>query len=109
MFGQDKVTTGASNDFQSATTLATHMVKSYGMSDKIGQRVFGQGAEEAGSPQTQEVVDQEIKKLLQESYDRAKNILRSHSSELKLIAEALLLHETLDVHQIKNLIENHKM
>ncbi len=85
------------------------MVRSYGMSDKIGQRVFGQGTEDQISPQMQEVLDQEIKKILQESYDRAKSILKTHSSELKLIAEALLQHETLDVNQIKNLIENHKM
>jgi ATP-dependent metalloprotease len=85
------------------------MVKSYGMSDKIGQRVFRQGTEDQISPQMQEVLDQEIKKILQESYDRAKNILKTHPTELKLIAEALLQHETLDVNQIKNLIENHKM
>ena len=109
VFGQDKVTTGASSDFQSATSLATQMVRAYGMSDKIGQRVFGQSSEENLSPQTQEIVDQEIKKILQESYDRAKNILKTHSYELKLIAEALLQHETLDVNQIKSLIENHKM
>lgn len=86
------------------------MVKAYGMSEKIGQRVFAQGEQADGlSPQTQELLDQEIKRLLQESYDRAKNILKTHSQELKILAEALLLHETLDADQIKKLIENHKL
>ena len=107
-FGNDKVTTGASADFESATNLASQMVKRFGMSDKIGQRVFT-GKEEPLGPQLQEVVDQEIKRILQDSYERAKNILKTHNYELKLIAEALLQHETLDVNQIKNLIENHKM
>ncbi len=112
VFGNDKVTTGAQGDFQSSTNIATQMVKVFGMSEKIGQRFFGSGDPESNntvSPQTQELVDQEIKKLLQDSYDRAKAILKTHSFELKLIAEALLVHETLDVDQIKSLVENHKL
>ena len=106
------MTTGASSDFQSATNMATQMVKSYGMSDKIGVRVFPQGEHaisEPLSPQTQELLDQEVKRILQESYDRAKTILKTHSHELKILAEALLLHETLDADQVKRLIENHKL
>lgn len=108
VFGQDKVTTGAMSDFKSATSIATQMVKMLGMSEKIGPRVFD---DEKGnlSSSTQEMLDQEIKKMLHESYDRAKNILKTHSVELKLIAEALLTHETLDVDQIKSLIEKHKL
>ena len=112
VFGVDKVTTGASSDFSSATQMATQMVKMYGMSDKIGVRVFPQGEQamaESLSPQTQELLDQEIKRLLQDSYERAKNILKNHSQELKILAEALLLHETLDADQIKRLIENHRL
>jgi ATP-dependent metalloprotease len=83
------------------------MVKLFGMNEKIGQRVFDD--KDPLSPATQELLDQEIKKILQDSYDRAKNILKTHSFELKLIAEHLLLHETLNSDQIKNLIENHKL
>lgn len=92
--------------------MATQMVKMYGMSDKIGVRVFPLGEQavtEPLSPQTQEMLDQEIRRILQESYDRAKNILKTHSNELKILAEALLLHETLDAEQVKRLIENHKL
>ena len=109
IFGQDKVTTGALSDFKSATNIATQMVKSLGMSEKVGVRVFDEEKSPGVSSSTQEMLDQEIKKMLQESYDRAKSILKTHSVELKLIAEALLTHETLDVDQIKSLIENHKL
>lgn len=110
IFGIDKVTTGASADFRSATSIATQMVRALGMNEKVGPRVFEDDKNANSiSQQTQELLDQEIKKMLQESYDRAKSILRTHSVELKLIADALLLHETLDVDQIKSLIENHKL
>ncbi|CAF0725828.1 unnamed protein product [Brachionus calyciflorus] len=109
IFGQDKVTTGAMSDFKSATNIATQMVKALGMSEKAGIRVIEDDKNTSISSSTQELLDQEIKKMLQESYDRAKSILKTHSVELKLIAEALLTHETLDVDQIKSLIENHKL
>ncbi len=101
------MTTGASSDFQSATQIATQMIKMYGMNEKIGIRVFDSGREkEELSPQTQELLDQEIKKTLQDSYERAKHILKTHSNELKMLAEALLVHETLDVDQIKKLLDH---
>ncbi|RNA15596.1 ATP-dependent zinc metalloprotease YME1 -like protein [Brachionus plicatilis] len=109
VFGQDKVTTGAMSDFKSATSIATQMVKMLGMSEKIGPRVFDDENKTSLSSSTQELLDQEIKKMLHESYDRAKNILKNHSVELKLIADALMTHETLDVDQIKSLIEKHKL
>ena len=49
--------------------------------------------------------NQEIKKQLNDSYERAKSIIKNHSAELKLIADALLKHETLDVDQIKKIID----
>ncbi len=79
------------------------MVKVYGMNEKIGTR-FVSDKENEVSPNTQELLDQEIKTYLQESYDRAKNILKIHSKELKLLAEALLEKETLDADEIKKII-----
>lgn len=82
------------------------MVKVLGMSEKLGPRVFeGTKNGDDVSPQTQELIDQEIKRMLSESYERAKTILKTHSHELKQLAEALLIHETLDAEQIKNIIE----
>ncbi len=73
------------------------------MNEKIGIRVFDENQDEL-SPQTKEVLDQEIKRYLQESYDRAKSILKTHSHELKLLADALIDKETLDADQIKKII-----
>jgi ATP-dependent metalloprotease len=83
------------------------MIKHYGMSDKLGPRVFLN--EENLSPQTKELIDQEVKRLLNESYERSKNLLKSRSHELKLLAETLLVHETLDADQVKRLLENQKL
>ena len=82
------------------------MIKIFGMNEKVGIRVFdGDKNAEDLSPQTQELLDQEIKKQLNDSYERAKSIIKTHSTELKLIADALLKHETLDVDQIKKIID----
>jgi ATP-dependent metalloprotease len=112
IFGNENVTTGASSDFKSATQVAENMIKYWGMSEKLGFRVVVQKNEyesENLSPQSQEIVDQEIRRLLQESYDRAKNILKTRSGELKALAEALLQYETLDADEIKAIIEGNKL
>lgn len=106
IFGADQVTTGASGDFQAATQIAQQMVTYFGMNEKVGIRYMGNEKQSELSPQTQELLDHEIKKSLNDSYDRAKNILKTHSRELKLLANALLDKETLDAEQIKKIIEN---
>ena len=108
-FGQDNVTTGAYGDFVTATRLAEQMVKVFGMSEKVGVRFFNGNKRGDLSPETQELVDQEIKRLLQDSHERARAIIKAHATELKVVAEALLVHETLDANQIKKLIEDHKL
>ncbi|KAI1289501.1 ATP-dependent zinc metalloprotease YME1 -like protein [Halotydeus destructor] len=109
-FGLEKITSGASSDLQRATQLATIMVKAYGMSEKVGMRTFDEDRNGLVvvsdlSASTTEAIDSEIKRLLQESYERARNILKTNSRELKLIAEALLSHETLDADEVKQILE----
>jgi ATP-dependent metalloprotease len=108
VFGKDKITTGASGDFQTATAIAQQMVRYYGMNETVGIRYLNDESRNGSelSPHTQEVLDQEIKKYLDSSYSRAKHILSTHARELKVIAEALLEKETLDADQIKKLIEH---
>ena len=108
VFGKDQITTGASGDFQTATAIAQQMVRYFGMNETVGIRYLNEEGRNGSelSPQTQEVLDQEIKKYLDSSYSRAKHILSTHSRELKVIAEALLDKETLDADQIKKLIEH---
>ncbi|XP_064610256.1 ATP-dependent zinc metalloprotease YME1L-like [Liolophura sinensis] len=119
VYGGEKVTTGASSDFQSATAIATAMVKRFGMSEKVGVRVFDDNDPfDSGlsmlkvnevSPAIQEQVDHEIKRILQESYDRSKAVLRTHSSEHKALAQALMKYETLDSEDIRSIIEGKKI
>jgi len=114
IFGIDNITTGAANDFSQATKLATDMVKRFGMSAKVGTRSFRGEEQGAGfgfarvnniSPSMQEMIDLEIKRLMQESYDRATVLLKQHAHELKLLAEALLHFETLSADEVKALIQ----
>ncbi|KAL4103678.1 hypothetical protein QTP88_019023 [Uroleucon formosanum] len=109
IFGPEKVTTGASNDLKQATNIATRMVKELGMSDKVGLRTHESQSNEIMnfndlSPATNELIDNEIKRIMQESYERAKSILNVHQKEHKLLAEALLKYETLDAEDIKALL-----
>ncbi|XP_060531979.1 ATP-dependent zinc metalloprotease YME1L [Cylas formicarius] len=105
VFGMDKITSGASSDLQQATSIATHMVKDWGMSEKLGLRTITENPksfhQEQLGPSTNELVDNEIKRILMESYERAKHILKSHAKEHKALAEALMKYETLDAEDIK--------
>lgn len=110
IFGTDKITSGASSDLKQATSIATHMVKDWGMSEKVGLRTIesskGLYPNESLGPNTVEAVDGEIKKILNDSYERAKAILRKHSREHKALAEALLKYETLDADDIKAIMKD---
>ncbi|XP_052803413.1 ATP-dependent zinc metalloprotease YME1L-like isoform X2 [Mya arenaria] len=101
-YGADNVEAGAASDFERGTMIAKAMVMKWGMSDKVGKRYFDEGG---ASPQMQELVDREINRLLDEAYERAMNILKSHQTELKRLAEALMKYETLDADEIKAIIE----
>jgi len=110
VFGHDKITSGASSDLKQATALATHMVKEWGMSEKVGIRTFDDNpsslvvVNEIGHTTT-EAIDSEIKRILSESYDRAKAILKAHAKEHKMLAEALIKYETLDFDDIKSILQ----
>ncbi|XP_053962107.1 ATP-dependent zinc metalloprotease YME1L isoform X1 [Anastrepha ludens] len=110
IFGTEKITSGASSDLKQATSIATHMVKDWGMSEKVGLRTFdsakGLIAAESLGPNTVEIVDLEIKRILNESYERAKAILKKHTREHKALAEALLKYETLDAEDIKAIMND---
>lgn len=98
IFGPDKITTGASNDLKEATSIATHMVKEWGMSESVGLRTVEE------NQRSSEAIDAEISWLLQESYKRAKTIIKNYSRELKLLVEALLKYETLDADDVKAIL-----
>lgn len=113
IFGPDKITSGASSDLKQATSIANHMVREWGMSEKVGLRTLDQTrgtlSPEVLAPTTNELVDGEIKKILSDSYERAKAILKSHSREHKALAEALLKYETLDADDVKAIMNGDKV
>ncbi|MBT1016303.1 ATP-dependent zinc metalloprotease FtsH [Enterococcus faecium] len=108
--------TGASNDFEQATALARSMVTEYGMSERLGpvqyegnHQVFvgrDYGQTKAYSEQVAFEIDQEVRKILMEAHDKAREIIEAHRAQHKLIAEKLLEFETLDAKAIKSLFEH---
>jgi len=111
-------TTGASNDFEQATQMARAMVTEYGMSDKLGPVQYegnhammpGQiSPEKSYSAQTAQLIDDEVRSLLNEARNKAADIINENRETHKLIAEALLKYETLDAAQIKSIFETGKM
>jgi cell division protease FtsH len=113
-FGANDVTTGAGNDIERATTMARRMVTSFGMSEVIGlvavadneQEVFlGREIQQRRtvSEHTQRIVDQEVKRILDEAHERAHDVLGDNRDLLESIAQALLERETLGRDEIQTL------
>lgn len=111
-----EIGTGAYSDFQQATSIARSMIVEYGMSEKLGPMQFGTsqgqvflgrdiGHEQNYSDQIAYQIDQEMNRFITESYERARELLTKYSKEVHLIAQTLLVEETLELEQIKRLIE----
>jgi len=120
IFGNDKVTTGASGDIRMATDMARRMVTEWGMSEKLGMIHYGANQEEVFlghsvtqsknmSEHTAGVIDSEIKRLVQEGYDRAKHVLTTNLAELHTVAQGLLEYEMLSGDEIKALLRGEKI
>lgn len=111
-----EIGTGAYSDFQQATGIVRSMVMEYGMSEKLGPLQFGNsqgqvflgrdfGHEPNYSDAIAHEIDQEMRRMITECYEQAKELLNKYSKEVHLIAETLLERETLDLEDIKQLIE----
>jgi cell division protease FtsH len=109
VFGADFITTGASSDIKSATNLARSMVMDWGMSEKIGfQSCFGGEMyyeQKEFSEFTFQVIDEEVKKIINTCFEKAKAILKEHEKQLYDLANAMLERETLDGAEIRTVIE----
>jgi cell division protease FtsH len=116
IFGYEKVSSGASSDIKYATSLARAMVTEWGMSDKIGPLFYGSGGDQEvflgysmGQPtktlsnEMANLIDSEVKKLVEDAQSQAKALLIKRIDELHRIAKALLEHETLTGEEIKTL------
>ena len=118
IFGQ--FTTGASSDIQAATARARMMVTQFGMSETLGPRSFGGGTgslflgrdlyeQRDYSEQAAEDIDQEIKRIIQTGYQRAKSTLVQHRDKLEALAKLLIEVETLERVQFEALMEGEEV
>jgi cell division protease FtsH len=113
----NEITTGASNDIQRATQLARGMVYEWGMSDKMGpikytedrDGIMGQESVVTVSAQTRRELDEEVRKIIDEQFERAKVLIEGNAPALERVAKALLEHETLDGAQVKMLMAGGEM
>jgi ATP-dependent metalloprotease len=83
------------------------MVTKWGFSDKLGVQYLDD--KEKFSGETQSIIDTEVRKLLDDSYTRAKNLLQNHKKELALVAEALMEHETLSGSEVADVVKGKKL
>ena len=107
VFGPDAVTSGARSDLQQATALARHMVSECGMSDTLGPMYLSDSSGTGRfkpSADTERAVDEEVRRLLKESYDRVRLLLQASLPELHDLATALLERETLTGDQVKAIL-----
>ncbi|MBI4431921.1 MAG: ATP-dependent zinc metalloprotease FtsH [Candidatus Omnitrophica bacterium] len=112
-FGE--ITTGAHNDLEVATQIARRMVCEFGMSEKLGHLTLGRrdhqvflgrdlGEERNYSEETARVIDAEIKRIVDEAYEKAKAMLKAHADQLKILATTLLEKEVLDAEEVKRIV-----
>ena len=120
ILGYDKVTSGASGDIQMATGLARSMVTKWGMSDRLGPLLYAQNEEEVFlghsvartqnvSEATAQLIDEEIRRFVEEAHEKARKILTEHLDDLHTIAKALLEYETLSGDEIRALLRGERI
>ena len=118
--GKEGITTGASNDIQRATEIARNMVTKWGLSDAMGPLMYDEGGEEvflgrtaaqpskAMSDETALAIDREVRAIIDECYEKARDLLEEHRSKMDMMAEALMQYETIDSEQIDAIMEGRK-
>ncbi|MGS5087452.1 ATP-dependent zinc metalloprotease FtsH [Hydrogenophaga sp. A37] len=111
----NQMTTGASNDFERATSIARDMVMRYGMTDALGPMVYAENEGEVFlgrsvtkttnmSEQTMQKVDAEVRRIIDQQYKLARGLIEEHSDKMHAMAKALLEWETIDAEQIDDIM-----
>lgn len=119
IYGKDSITTGASNDLEKVTALARKMVTSYGMSEKMGNMAYGKSEEHVFmgrdfghtrdfSEEIAAEIDKEVKKIVDECYENARELLKENRDMLEYISKKLLEEETLDEKEFVELMDKIK-
>jgi cell division protease FtsH len=117
IFGEEEVTTGASNDLQQVTRVARQMVTRFGMSDRLGPVALGRqngnvfmgrdiATDRDFSDTTAATIDEEVRKLVDEAYKRAKYVLESNKHVLDKLSAMLIEKETVDADELQELLAN---
>ncbi len=115
IFGADKVTTGASNDIERATKMARNMATKWGLSDELGPITYGEDEDEVFlgrsvtqhksiSNETASKIDEVVRGILDRAYARSRELLTANLDKLHVMAGALLQYETIDAHQIDDIM-----
>ena len=115
IFGADKVTTGASNDIERATKMARNMATKWGLSDELGPITYGEDEDEVFlgrsvtqhksiSNETASKIDEVVRGILDRAYARSRELLTANLDKLHAMAGALLQYETIDAHQIDDIM-----
>jgi cell division protease FtsH len=116
IFGPENVTTGATGDIKQATNMARAMVTEFGMSDKLGRIRYRDNQEEVFlghsvtrsqnmSQETAQLIDSEVRRLIDEGEQRARSVLTQHLDDLHIVAKGLLEYETLSGKEVKDLLQ----
>ncbi|MFP4208435.1 MAG: ATP-dependent zinc metalloprotease FtsH [Wenzhouxiangella sp.] len=119
IYGKDNVTTGASNDIERASAIARNMVTKWGLSDSMGPLAYGENEDEVFlgrsvtqhkhiSDETHRQLDKEVRRIIDDAYETARNILEENRDKLELMAEALMRYETIDARQISQIMDGHE-
>ena len=116
IFGEERVTTGASSDIRMATDMARRMVTEWGMSDKLGFLAYSADEQEVFlgrsvaqqknmADSTASIIDSEIRRIVDDAYTAATKILKKHNDQLERLAHGLLEYETLNGEEIRIIVE----
>ena len=116
IFGEERVTTGASSDIRMATDMARRMVTEWGMSDKLGFLAYNADEQEVFlgrsvaqqknvADSTASIIDSEIRRIVDDAYSEATKILKKHNDQLERLAQGLLEYETLNGEEIRIIVE----
>ncbi|HIK32456.1 MAG TPA: ATP-dependent zinc metalloprotease FtsH3 [Oscillatoriales cyanobacterium M59_W2019_021] len=120
IFGEEEVTTGASNDLQQVARVARQMVMRFGMSDRLGPVALGRqqgnmflgreiSSERDFSEETAAAIDEEVRKLVDRAYARAKDVLLQNRSVLDKLAQMLIDKETVDAEELQELLDSNEV
>jgi cell division protease FtsH len=119
VFGSDSVTTGASNDIERATSIARNMVTKWGLTKNLGPLTYSEDEDEVFlgrsvtqhkhvSDETARRIDVEVRDIIDAAHNEARDLLEDNLDQLHLMAKALMKYETIDNHQIDQIMEGHE-